>query len=133
MITAKFAAEQGRTVFSLPGRIDHPESQGCLDLIRDGATLIRNTHDILEELKPMLQETKLSNVSLSGSLLQDCPTIDEKEQQIMQVFSDGERYDTEDLQRSTKLTLSEIIPSITMLEIRGMVTKRPDGKYEGNL
>ena len=54
MITARLAGEQGRTVFALPGRVDQPESQGCLELIRDGATLVRNSNDILMKSCPCL-------------------------------------------------------------------------------
>ena len=42
MITARFAGEQGRLIFAVPGRIDQPTSQGCHQLIRDGATLLKN-------------------------------------------------------------------------------------------
>ena len=50
MITARFACEQGRTVFAVPGRIDQPLSSGCHQLIRDGATLLTGVDEIFEEL-----------------------------------------------------------------------------------
>ena len=40
MITARFAGEQGRLIFAMPGRIDQNTSAGCHQLIRDGATLL---------------------------------------------------------------------------------------------
>ena len=56
LITAQFAAEQGRLVFAVPGRVDQPASAGCNQLIRDGATLVRNVQDILEELEGTILE-----------------------------------------------------------------------------
>jgi DNA processing protein len=50
MITARFAGEQGRLIFAVPGRIDQPSSAGCHQLIRDGATLLTSVDDVLSEL-----------------------------------------------------------------------------------
>jgi DNA processing protein len=50
MITARFAGEQGRLIFAVPGRIDQNTSAGCHQLIRDGATLLTGVDDILSEL-----------------------------------------------------------------------------------
>src|SRR5476651_1670863 len=50
MITARFAGEQGRQLFAVPGRIDQSTSAGCHQLIRDGATLLTGVEDILSEL-----------------------------------------------------------------------------------
>ena len=38
LITAQFCAEQGRSVFAVPGRVDQPSSAGCHKIIREGAT-----------------------------------------------------------------------------------------------
>jgi len=54
LITAREAAEQGRTVMAVPGRIDVASSLGCLDLLRDGAVLVRGTDDVFEELDCLL-------------------------------------------------------------------------------
>jgi DNA processing protein len=46
MITARFAGEQGRLIFAVPGRIDQSTSAGCHQLIRDGATLMTGVDDL---------------------------------------------------------------------------------------
>jgi DNA processing protein len=51
MSTAKFAGEQGRLVFAVPGRIDLSTSAGPNQLIRDGATLLTRVEDVLQELQ----------------------------------------------------------------------------------
>lgn len=50
-ITARHALEQGRDVFVLPGDVFNPNSQGCHELIRDGATLVRSALDILQDMR----------------------------------------------------------------------------------
>jgi DNA processing protein len=55
LITARFALEQGREVFAVPGSPLDPRCRGCNDLLRSGATLTETAGDILTQLGPLLQ------------------------------------------------------------------------------
>jgi len=54
LITARMALEQGREVFSVPGSPLDPRAEGTNDLIKQGATLVTETGDVLAALKPMI-------------------------------------------------------------------------------
>ena len=54
LITARFALEQGREVFAVPGSPLDPRSRGCNDLLRHGATVTENAEDVLSPLGPQL-------------------------------------------------------------------------------
>ena len=61
LISANQAADQGRTVFAVPGPIDRPHSQGSNRLIQQGARLVMGAEDVLEEL------TMLPGVTSTGT------------------------------------------------------------------
>ncbi len=55
LITARFALEQGREVFAVPGSPLDPRARGCNELLRHGATLTESADDVLSQLGPQLQ------------------------------------------------------------------------------
>lgn len=131
LITARCAADQGRTVFALPGRVDQPTSAGCHKLIREGATLLRSARDVVEELGPVLPIPQSAGPSTNvGSPTQSSASMSEEEEQILKALSDGAILGLDDLCELTRLPAPEIMASLTMLELNRSVSKRPDGRYE---
>jgi DNA processing protein len=132
MITARFAGEQGRLIFAVPGRIDQPTSAGCHQLIRDGATLLTSVDDILNELSYLdgLRPRAITTEGQTSVLEQLLPQLDEKERRVLDCFKGGALLGIDALTLATGLAAHEISAALMMLELKKLVLKRADGTFE---
>jgi DNA processing protein len=66
LISASYAVQQNREVFALPGRLSDPQSEGCHQLLRQGATLVRHVDDILAECRSLRLINKSPKKTTAG-------------------------------------------------------------------
>jgi DNA processing protein len=131
MITARFAGEQGRLLFAVPGRIDQATSKGCHQLIRDGATLLTSVDDILGELnyldglRPAPIGEKPADVAAGRPA-----NLTEEEARVFGCFRGGALLSADALATQTGLAAADISATLMMLELKRLVVKRADGTFE---
>ncbi|MCX5849992.1 MAG: DNA-processing protein DprA [Deltaproteobacteria bacterium] len=131
LITARLALEQGREVFAVPGSIDSAGSRGTNKLIKQGAKLIENTDDILEEILPQIERTTLLKpaAALNSAETKKEPTqiLNDVDQKIFNCVCIG-RVHIDDLISSTGLPSADILSALTTMELKGIIQQHP-GKF----
>jgi len=127
LITARLAAEQDREVFAVPGSIQSFKSVGAHTLIKQGAKLVENAQDIIEELTPMIRfkESAVNDQPRSGAGNPVLLTADER-----QVYEALGPYPVhiDDLARTVVLGPGRLSSILLKLELDGLVQQAP-GKF----
>ncbi len=112
LITAQFAADQGREVFAVPGNIFAPQSKGANRLIQQGARPLLAAQDLLDILDlTRVQEQRQARMALPA---------DEVERKIMAVLG----YDplhVDEIHRQTELPVEQVSAALVMMELKGLV------------
>lgn len=125
LITARLALEQGREVFAVPGRVDSVKSAGAHKLLQQGAHLVHNTDDILEELGiAMSMQPTLNPKQTSGGEDWLC----QGEKQLLSCL-DIYPVTIDEIVRSSGLPPGEIHSLLLSLEFKGMVKQTPGQQY----
>lgn len=116
LITARFAAEQGREVFAVPGNIYAPQSKGTNRLIQQGAYALLQPRDVLE----VLHWERTSEQQATRRLF----PLDERETRLLSLLQEGARH-VDDLTAATGWPAAQVSATLTLMELKGLV--RPLG------
>jgi DNA processing protein len=116
LITARLAAESGNEVFAIPGSIHSPHSKGCHKLIKQGAKLVDDAADIIEELK---WESVVSPVGRS----------EHAEDEVLRALG-HDPCDLDTLCERTGLAADALLAKLLPLELEGHIAQLPGGRYQ---
>ncbi len=120
MITAEHAMEFGREVFALPGSVTSTLSEVPLQLIREGATLIRGADDLLDDL----------GIALVPAQVADRTALEEDERRVLEAIVEPTLPDR--LASALGVRVHEVVGVLMRLELRGFV-RNVGGRYEATL
>jgi DNA processing protein len=118
LITARYAAEQGRDVFAPPSPITSAYSEAPNRLIKDGATMVISPEDIIKEYGVVTTHVVKDILS----------SVEGQTRRIIELLLQ-EPHLADDLQQKMKISVDTIMQELTLLEIEGLVAKNSEGKY----
>ena len=121
--TADAALEQGRSVFAVPGRIDHPSAKGTNRLIKNGAKLVDNVGDILEEFELLIPPGTMEEPENQPAARPEVP-LSEDEKKLVEALWPG-ALDVDTLARETGMTSAQISGVLLGLEMKRVVNIMP--------
>ncbi|UTV27716.1 DNA-processing protein DprA [Photobacterium atrarenae] len=123
LITARYALEQGREVFALPGSIHVPGSRGCNALIKSGAKLVESPVDIFEEIGSLTECVKSKQLDLPR------PQPENEELPFSSVLANvgNEATPVDVVAERCKQPVHEVMTQLLELELRGVVSTVPGG------
>ena len=112
LITAEFAAEQGREIFAVPGSILAPQSKGTNKLIRNGALPLLSVDDLMQSLNlSRMGEHKAARKIMPG---------DETEARLITVLG-SEPLHVDEIRNQTELPIEKVSAALALMELKGMV------------
>lgn len=127
--TARHALDQNREVFAVPGRVGDPASEGTNQLLKDGAGMARDAHDVLEQLANLLKDVPPPMVNSAAAQSVALPTMNEKERTIWEAIgSDGSALDL--IVDKTGLRASEAASTLLLMEMKKIARRLPGNRFE---
>ena len=120
LISAEHAMEQGRDVFAVPGPIDSHVSRGCHRLLREGARLVENVDDVLDELGPLVEAAQIDThrvVHHPAELL-----LNDVEQSVLQTI-ETEPTSIDQIVLACRLPVHRVLSTISVLEMRRLIRR----------
>jgi DNA processing protein len=120
LITAGYAAEQGREVFAVPGKITSPLSKGTNLLIQQGAHPLLSAQDVLDRLN-------MSLVAEQRALKKTLPS-DPREALLFQAVGDEPQH-VDEISSLVNLPIEEVTSTLALMELKGLVRKTFGMKY----
>jgi len=120
LITARFAAEQGRDVFAVPGSILTPRHRGTNMLISNGAVPVMTPEGVLRELQlEMLPEKRQARQAIAAT---------DEERRLLACLGD-EPMHIDEIGRRLGMPIGIVSGNLTMLELKGMVRDVGGNQY----
>lgn len=132
MGTARWAAEQGREVFAVPGPIGEMGTRGPHRLIREGACLVESVADILASLPPCGRLVQDQGDDLDAaeesSRITGLPHMTDEEKKVYSVLELNPKH-VDELLRICHISATSILPLLLNLEMKGLVEPCGGGTY----
>jgi DNA processing protein len=125
LITARFAAEQGREVFAVPGSPLDPRCRGCNGLIREGATLVENAEQVLEGLGRLggLGEPR-ADVGVSPPIERDEKEVDKARSAVLGLLGPSP-VAVDELIRQCHMSAPAVLAVLLEAELAGRLDRHP--------
>lgn len=125
LITAGYALEQGKEVMALPGRVGEPLSEGCLELLRDGAGLLMSADDVVMSLQ---QKGKLWNAAATEKEIGPEAELTAEEKAVLERLSFTPVH-VDELFETCNLSYPALCAVLLQMELKGLVRQESGQHY----
>jgi DNA processing protein len=124
LITASHALDQGKEIFAVPGEITNSRASGTNKLIKDGAKIVLDSNDILEELFHLPRNVEFKNKNNQESIV----LLDETDKKIFNFIDEKRNVHFEEIVLNFDLNINTMMSILLTLQLKNLIKELP-GKF----